>query len=119
MELTDSVKNLLIETAKQLKGAAKRRFMALTVKDLGFGGQSRANKELGWDRDTVRKGVRELETGITCVDNYKGRGRKKSEKHLPELLGDIQSIVEGASRSWGRGPVRVCIGRSFRGGVGV
>ncbi len=27
MELTDSVKNLLIETAKQLKGAAKRRFM--------------------------------------------------------------------------------------------
>jgi hypothetical protein len=99
MELTDSVKNLLIETAKQLKGAARRRFMALTVKDLGFGGQSRANKELGWDRDTVRKGVRELETGITCVDNYKGRGRKKAEDNLPELLVDIQSIVDSQSQT--------------------
>ncbi len=97
MELTDSVKNLLIETAKQLKGAAKRRFMAMTVKELGFGGQSRANKELGWDRDTVRKGVRELETGITCVDNYKARGRKKAEDNLPHLLADIQSIVDSQS----------------------
>ncbi|MCT7958200.1 ISAzo13 family transposase [Laspinema palackyanum] len=99
MELTDSVKTLLIETAKQLKGAARRRFMAQTVKELGAGGQSRANKELGWDRDTVRKGVRELETGITCVDNYKGRGRKKSENHLPHLLADIQSIVDSQSQT--------------------
>ncbi|WP_353961680.1 DUF1848 family protein, partial [Laspinema olomoucense] len=27
--------------------------------------------------------------------------------------------LKGASRSWGRGPVRVCIGSRFRGGVGV
>ena len=31
MELTDSLKKLLSETALQLKGAAKRRFMAQTV----------------------------------------------------------------------------------------
>ncbi len=57
MELTDSVKTLLIETSKQLKGAAKRRFMELTVRIWGLGGR-RANKKLEWDRDTVRKGVR-------------------------------------------------------------
>jgi len=35
MELTDSLKKLLSETAFQLKDAAKRRFMAQTVLELG------------------------------------------------------------------------------------
>ena len=42
MELTDSVKELRIETAKSLKGSARRLFMARTVKELGPGGQRRA-----------------------------------------------------------------------------
>ncbi len=47
MELTDSVKSLLIETAKSLKGNARRVFMARTVKELGRGGQRQAASELG------------------------------------------------------------------------
>jgi len=46
MELTDSLKTLLIETAKSLKGSARRLFMARTVKELGPGGQQRAAREL-------------------------------------------------------------------------
>ncbi|MEH2140379.1 hypothetical protein [Nostoc sp.] len=37
--LTDSLKKLLIETAFQLKGSARRKFMAQTVTQLGRGGQ--------------------------------------------------------------------------------
>ena len=33
MELTDSLKTLLIETAKSRKGSARRFFMARTVKE--------------------------------------------------------------------------------------
>ena len=73
MQLTDSLKNLLNETAFQLKGAARRRFMAQTVLELGIGGQSVAERELGWNRRTIRKGMRELMSGITCVDNYDAR----------------------------------------------
>lgn len=98
MELTDSLKELLIETAEELKGPAKRRFMAPTVKELGFGGQSLAERELGWDRGTIRKGIQEWESGIICVDNYKGRGRRKAEEHLPNLLADIKSIVDSPSQ---------------------
>ena len=47
MELTDSVKSLLIETAKSLKGSARRVFMARSVKELGAGGQRLAARELG------------------------------------------------------------------------
>ncbi len=52
--LTDSLKKLLIQTASQLKGAAKRKFMAQTVQGLGLGGQRLAQSELGWNRDTIR-----------------------------------------------------------------
>jgi hypothetical protein len=47
MELTEPLKNLLKETASQLKGAQRRRFMAQTVIEMGYGGQSRAARELG------------------------------------------------------------------------
>ena len=64
IELTREVKSLLIETAKELKGSARRLFMARAVKAMGKGGQRRAERELGWDRETIRKGVQELESGI-------------------------------------------------------
>ena len=97
--LTDSLKKLLIETALQLKGAAKRKFMAQTVIKLGFGGQRLAHRELAWNRDTIRKGIKELTSGITCIDNYSGKGRKKAESHLTTLLEDIKNIVEQQSQT--------------------
>src|SRR2546430_3884563 len=74
MELTDSLKTLLIETAKSLKGSARRLFMARTVKELGPGGQQRAARELGGGRMTMRKGMRELATGEICIDAFALRG---------------------------------------------
>lgn len=66
MELSDSLKLLFIETARTLKGPARRLFMARTTKELGPGGQRRAEAELGWNRETIRKGTHELESGFTC-----------------------------------------------------
>ena len=99
MELTEELKDLLIKTAKQLKGSARRLFLARTVKALGPGGASRAERKLGWNRKTIRKGMHELESGITCVDAFGSRGRKRSEEHLPNLLTDMQAIVDGQSQT--------------------
>lgn len=99
MELTDELKGLLIETAKQLKGGDRRLFMARTVKALGPGGASRAERELGWNRKTIRKGIHEVESGIRCLDAYGVRGRKRAEDHLPSLLMHIRSIVDGQSQT--------------------
>jgi len=99
MELTDSIKTLLIATATALKGSARRLFMARTVKELGPGGQQRAARELGWGRMTIRKGMRELDSGITCIDAFGLRGRKRAEYHLPNLLTDIAAIVDGQSQT--------------------
>ncbi|RCJ31466.1 transposase [Nostoc punctiforme NIES-2108] len=99
MQLTDSLKQLLKETAQELKGVVKRKFIAQTVMALGQGGQSIAERELGWNRVTIGKGIKELNTGITCVDNYRGRGRYKAEEHLPNLLEDIKNIVDSQSQT--------------------
>jgi hypothetical protein len=99
MELTNSLKTLLIETAKALKGSARRLFMARTVKELGPGGQQRAARELQWGRMTIRKGMRELDSGMVCLDAFALRGRKRAEVHLPNLLTDIQAIVDGQSQA--------------------
>jgi hypothetical protein len=99
MELTDSLKALFIDTAKTLKGSARRVFMARTVKELGPGGQRRAERELGWSRVLIRKGTGELDSGIPIKDNFSARGRKRAEDHLPNLLTDIQGIVDGQSQT--------------------
>ncbi|MHC5717575.1 MAG: ISAzo13 family transposase [Nostoc sp.] len=99
MELTDSVKKLFLDTVSQLKGAARRRFQAQIVMELGYGGQLLAQKELGWDRNTIRKGIKELSSGITCVDNYSAKGRYKAEEHLPSLLEDIKKLVDQESQT--------------------
>lgn len=99
LELTDSLKSLLIETANNLQGHQKRRFMAQTVKELGKGGQRLAKRELGWNRDLIRKGTREVQSGIVCLDGFQARGRKRVETRLPNLLEDLRSIVDSQSQT--------------------
>ena len=44
-------------------------------------------------RDTIRKAQHELDSGITCADNFSARGRKPVEFHLPHLLPDLCDLV--------------------------
>lgn len=99
IKLTDSLKTLFQETAKQLKGKERRRYIAQTVKELGKGGQRLAEKELGWSRNLIRKGQHEVESGIICADAVKLRGRKSIEEILPNLRRDIKSLVDGESQT--------------------
>jgi len=99
MELTDSLKALFVDTAQSLQGSARRIFMARTVKELGPGGQRRAERELGWNRGTLRKGLHELASGLRCLDAFAARGRKRAEHHLPHLLADLKAIVDSQSQT--------------------
>ena len=99
MELTEEVKALLCCTAKDLKGSARRMFMARTVQALGEGGQRLAERELGWNRGTIRQGKHEVAHGMVCADGFKLRGRKRSEEHLPNLLRDLTTMVDGQSQA--------------------
>ncbi|MEM9117015.1 MAG: hypothetical protein AAGD09_03935 [Cyanobacteria bacterium P01_F01_bin.56] len=67
--------------------------MAQVVQALGPSGQTQAERELGWNRGTIRKGRYELEHG-PIHDAFEHRGRKPTEARLPQLLDDIRAIAE-------------------------
>ncbi len=89
----------LKKTAAAFKGSARRGFMADTVEQLGRGGQTRAELKLGWARSTIRLGQHERKSAMQCVPACNQRGRKPVEYRLPNLLADIESIVDGFSQT--------------------
>jgi hypothetical protein len=94
MELTERIKQYVLDTGGSLRGSDRRLFMARTVRLLGPGGQRCAEREMGWSRVTIRKGIHELDSGLICADAFCLRGRKRTEERLPNLLEDIKSIVD-------------------------
>lgn len=92
--LSDDLVDLLNTTKEKLKGSDRRHFMARVVKKFGPGGQTKAEKRLGWNRKTIRKAIRELDSGFVCVDAFSLRGRKRADELLPSLVDDIKEIVE-------------------------
>src|SRR3954471_8613924 len=90
---------VLLDTAKALKASQRRLFMAKTVAAMGRGGQLWAEAHLGWNRETIRKGMHELRTGMTCADAFHCRRRKPAEEHLPRLLDDIRAIADDQSQA--------------------
>lgn len=99
MGFIESAKSFLTEAADRLTGAARRLFMARAVAEHGPGGQMVAERELGWNRQTIRKGTHELTSGISCADAFHMRGRKRVEQHLPNLIADIEDIVDSQSQT--------------------
>ncbi len=90
---------MYIETAKALKGSARRGCMAQVMNSLGNGGQWQAEEAFGGTRATIRKGQHELACGLVCLPGYGGRSRKRAEVHFPHLLADIKAIADGQSQT--------------------
>jgi hypothetical protein len=93
MQLTDSVKSWLQQTAHNLNGYARRIFQAQAVAQLGRGGQRLAERELGWNRGTLQKGAHELAAGVEVPDGRRTNGRKSLEEEFPSIRQDLQDIV--------------------------
>lgn len=92
MELSQELREKYIQTAKSLRGSERRIYMATITRELGVGGQRRAEAELGWNRGTIRKGMYEIDHG-RIIDDFSSRGRKSAEYHLPNLLKDISNLL--------------------------
>ena len=58
-----------------------------------------AEDVFGWGRSVVEVGIKEFETGISCVNDISTRHKPKTEEKTPELLADIRAIMEPHSES--------------------
>ena len=93
------IKIILQETANELTGYERRHFMAKVVTSVYAGNARQANRELGWNRITLKKALAEWHGQFCYIDQYHAGGRKPSEKALPNLQEDIRQIADGASQT--------------------
>lgn len=99
MEITPGIREMLNETRGNLSGYKRRHFMAQAVESMLNGSPMRAEKELGWNRNTLSKALDEYRGGFCFIDHYHLRGRKRAEEHLPTLLDDIRELAERYSQT--------------------
>ena len=92
--LTEKMKSSLKYAAKQLSKHKKRAFMAKVTQDHFNGSPSKTETVMGWGREAIKLGQRELKSGIICIGNYSARGRHKTEQNHENLEKDIQELVE-------------------------
>lgn len=98
-ELLKKGKGFLKKVVGILEGRDKRLLAAGLALEYGHGGESYAAKEFNIGRDTIRKGLHELNSGIRCEDAFNMRGRKSIEFYLPEIKNDIKEIIDSQSQT--------------------
>ena len=92
--LSSMVKDLIKDTSKRLFGPARRKYHAEITLEYFDGNARKAEREMGWGRACIQKGLGELKSGIMCLDNYRERGRKRTEDKIPGLKEAIISLAE-------------------------
>lgn len=91
---------LLVLAAKQLKGFERRKFLANCCNELCDQSPRKAEERFGWGRQTIAKGMRELQRNKPEPSTATGkRGRMAIEQKNPQLAIDIQLIVEPHTHS--------------------
>lgn len=88
----------ILVAISEMSNAGKRRYLGQLAIDLGKGGLSLVSKNLPISPMTLSKGVKEVKSGISIKDKFEERGRLKAEEKLPNLLSDIQKIVDPSSQ---------------------
>jgi hypothetical protein len=63
------------------------------------GKQRVAENVFGWNRRAIEVGIHEYQTGISCINDISTRVKPKTEDKHPELLAEIQALMEPHSES--------------------
>lgn len=95
----DKCKDIFIDAVQKLNGTDKRTVLARIAQEYGSGGQTFVAEEFNVGRDTIRKGLNEVNSGFTIVDAFNMRGRKKITEKLPKLEEDLRSIIDSQSQT--------------------
>jgi hypothetical protein len=84
-KLDNEVKTIIKDAAKRLTGFKRRAYQAKITLDY-FGGSARkAEREMGWGRESVEKGLKETESGIRCIIIFRDAEEIEPKTNFPIL----------------------------------
>jgi hypothetical protein len=99
VKLAGELGELITRLVKQITYEGRRQAMGDVVQTLLEGKARKAEDVLGWNRHTVELGLNEFRTNIRCVSDVSARGKGRVEENNPQLLKDIEEIMEPQSES--------------------
>lgn len=88
------MKAVVKDAAQRLSGYRRRSFQAVITRKCFGGSFRKAERVLGWGRESVEKGLKEAASGVRCADSFHLRGRKRTEEKLPAVEGDIRFYAD-------------------------
>lgn len=91
---SERLESLLVRGAERLTGYQRRLFLAEVTLEMCAGNPRKAERRFGWGRDTVAKGLQELQQDVRCLENFAARGRPRLEVKSPQLANDVRASVE-------------------------
>jgi len=92
--LNTQAKEIIKDASQRLTGVKRREYQAKITLAHFNGSARKAEREMGWSRESVLKGLGEAKSGFKCIDNFQERGRKRTEENLPGLKEAIISLAE-------------------------
>lgn len=103
-QLITKLRNVL----PHLNERQKRLVLAAEAKALGWGGVSRVAQATGVSRGTIHKALEEIELSPDVSGRIRkpGGGRKGIQVHHPDLLKDLESLVDPVTRGDPMSPLR-------------
>jgi Rhodopirellula transposase DDE domain len=86
----------------------RRLTAASEAKALGYGGATLVHRACGLSRKTIRKGIREIESGASLKGHIRrpGAGRKPITATDPRLVGRLEGMIEAETRGDPESPLR-------------
>jgi len=92
-------KELIQETVKRLKSYEQRGYQAQITLDYFDGNARKAERVMEWGRKALKVGMKEIETGLRCVNRYKNTGRKRTEDKIENLSENIRSLADSQTQA--------------------
>jgi hypothetical protein len=93
-KMNNEKKELIKEAVRRLKGYERREYQAQIALDYFQGNTRKTERAMGWGREALKVGMKEIETGIRCINRHKDAGRTRTENKIEKLSEDIRSLAD-------------------------
>ena len=98
-QIPGCVVGLASRLVKRVAWPERRQAMAEVTLALLDGKARVAEAVFGWGRSTVELGLKELQSGIVCLNDLSRRCKPKTEEKQPQLLADLRLILDPQSQA--------------------
>ena len=98
-QISGTTVSLISGLVERIEWPERRQAMGEVTLALLGGSPRLAEVVFGWGRSTVAMGLKEVSSGVGCVNSLSLRCKPTSEQKNPKLLADIHQIMEPESQA--------------------